>query len=482
MQHSYQALATEWARNIRSGRYAVGERLPSVRQAALGQGVSVSTVVRSYRHLEAQGLVHAHPKSGMFVADWKAQRARRPASTAAPVAEAPPAYEQFVSLNQRMAQLYALTEQPLRHPLHLATTTPPWYPCKALARIGQRVLRTEVEALGVYPTGTGLPAFKAALVDWLAGFGLDLDPQQLLVTNGSTEALSVALRAVARPGDAVIVESPVYFGLLQLLENLGLRTLEVPCVPGQGLSLEALEYALEHQDGVRAVVAMPNFQNPLGCTMLDSHKRRLLKLVERFDVALIEDDAFGDLSPAAERPQPVKAWDRQGRVIYCGSFSKSLAPAFRVGWVAGGRWHARLQALKLGQSLVTPVFEQAVLAEYLASGAFAPHLRQLRERLAGNATWARAAVRRHFPAGTRIVSDAGGLWLWLELATGCDTLALLRQAVLQGVAFTPGTMFSTQGKYSHLLRVNTAVPAGTELDRALALIGALAGAWPAPAR
>ena len=237
----------------------------------------------------------------------------------------------LASLQHRMTQLYALTAQPLPLALHLASAAPEWYPCETLARIAQRLLRENPRLLGAYPSGTGLPAFKHEVLRHLAACGIDADPRDLLITNGATEAMQIALRAVARPGDTVIVESPVYFGLLQTIEHR-LRALEVPCVPGQGMSLEALEYALEHHGGVRAVVAMPSFQNPLGACMSEAAKRRLLKIVQRHDIALIEDDVFGDLGSAAERPPAVKAWDRDGRVIYCGSCSKSMAPGFRLGW------------------------------------------------------------------------------------------------------------------------------------------------------
>ena len=487
LQHSYLQLAQQVRRDIAQQRYAPGERLPSVRALAAAQGVSVATVVRCYRHLEALGAVQARHKSGMYVAEPDARRAAhgegagaglrdaRRTSVRAQSAPPPVEFDRLVSLEHRMTQLYSLTtQQPLQWGLHLANAAPAWYPTDALARIAQRLLRSQPEMLGAYPTGSGLPALRTELAGWMVTYGLDLQPEELLVTNGSTEALNVALRAVTRPGDAVVVESPVYFGLLQMLGNLGLRAIELPCTPGEGMSLEALEYALEHQSGVRAVVAMPNFQNPLGHVMPDRNKRRLLRLVEQHDLALIEDDVFGDLSHTPHRPQPVKAWDRHGRVIYCGSSSKSLAPAFRLGWASGGRWHARMESLKLSTSLAAPWLEQAVMSEFLRSGGLQPHLRRLRERLAQTTPRAAEAVRKHFPAGTRVHSPAGGWWLWLELPEPVDTLALLRLAVAQGMAFTPGALFSTTAKYASYLRLNIARPWTRELEQAVRQLGRLA--------
>ncbi|MCH8620013.1 PLP-dependent aminotransferase family protein [Undibacterium sp. TS12] len=474
MQHSYRQQADLLEREIRAGSYQVGERLPSVRVFAGAQQVSVSTAIRCYRYLESLGLVEARNKSGIYVADWKS-RTKQPdhgskTKNHPPVVE----YDKLMSLQHRMTELYSLTAQPLQWGLHLASAAPEWYPCEALSKIAQRQLRQQPLQIGEYPTGTGLPALKTSLVQWLATCGVDLAPADLLVTNGSTEALSVALRAVAQPGEAVIVESPVYFGLLQTIENLGLKAIEIPCVPGAGISLEALEYALEHQSGVRAVVAMPNFQNPLGCAMPEKNKRRLLKLVEQHDLALIEDDVFGDLSHQQERPQPVKAWDRQGRVIYCGSCSKSLAPGFRIGWIAGGRYQARITSLKLTSSLITPLFEQAVLAEFMQSGALPSHIRKLRERLAANIPLAKAAIERYFPLGTQVVSPAGGWWLWLELPEQVDSLVLLRRAVGQGIAFTPGSLFSGSGKYANYLRMNIGRPWGREMEQGIKVLGKLA--------
>ena len=486
-QHSYLQLAQQVRRDIGQRRYAPGERLPSVRALAAARGVSVATAVRCYRHLEALGVVQARHKSGMYVAEPGAVPAG-PAMGAgragaeerrvvAPPSPPPPVeFDRLVSLEHRMTQLYALTTQrPLQWGLHLANAAPAWYPTDALARIAQRLLRAQPEMLGTYPTGSGLPALRTELAGWMATYGLDLQPEELLVTNGSTEALNVALRAVTRPGDAVVVESPVYFGLLQMLGNLGLRAIELPCTPHEGMSLEALEYALEHQEGgVRAVVAMPNFQNPLGHAMPDRNKRRLLRLVEQHDLALIEDDVFGDLSHTGQRPQPVKAWDRHGRVIYCGSSSKSVAPAFRLGWTSGGRWHARMESLKLSTSLAAPWLEQAVMAEFMRTGGLQPHLRRLRERLAQTTPRAIEAVQKHFPAGTRVHSPAGGWWLWLELPAPVDSLALLRVAVAHGIAFTPGALFSTTAKYASYLRLNIARPWTRELEQALRQLGRLA--------
>jgi len=472
MQHSYRQLAALLAEDMQANRYRPGDALPSVRVLAQQQGVSLSTAVRCYRHLEQQGLAIARPRSGHYVANTAV--APPPTSVQQPATPTQPhrmEWDSLVSVQHRVAQLHALTAQPLQWPLHLASATPGWYPCEELARTGQRLLRQSPSLLGQYPAGMGLPALQKQLALHMARCGVDVPAHEVMVTHGSTEALHLALRCVCQPGDSVAVESPVYFGLLQMLDSLGLKALEVPCSATQGLSLEALAYALEHQPGVRALVAMPSFQNPLGTCMADAAKRQLLGLLERHGVTLIEDDAFGDLSASAERPRPVKAWDTGGHVIYCGSLSKSLAPGLRVGWVMAGRHGQRLRSLKLGQSLSTPWLEQAMLAQYLQSGAWPSHLRRLRERLATTLPQAVAAIRQHFPLSTQVQHPAAGWWLWISLPEGTDALALLPASVRDGLAFTPGALFSHTGKFDHCLRINIAQPWKAELQDALARLG-----------
>lgn len=476
MQHTYLQIAQALQTDIEAGRYTTGEKLPSVRQYAHTMDVSVSSVTRCYRHLEALGYVTTRLKSGMYVADWKAVTPKR--QTAATTAASDlPTFElrKLASVQDRLSQLHTLTAQPLRLGLHLANATADWYPCDALARIGQRLLRSQPQLLGSYPTGTGLPELKTELVRQLGLSGLDLTPDDLLITHGGTEAMQLALRAVTQPGDTVVVESPVYFGLLQMIEGLGLKALEVPySVHGQGISIEALAYALEHNAAIKAIVVMPGFQNPLGTQMSPSAKRQLIRLSQQYQVTLIEDDVFGDLSPDNERPQPLKAWDKSDHVIYCGSASKSISPAFRLGWIAAGRFQSRVNALKLSSTLSTPIFEQHVLAHYFQSGALPSHLRHLRQRLQNCIRPATEAVRKYFPIGTKISHPNGGWWLWLELPEPFDTMPLLHQSVPLGIAFAPGILFSTSPKFAHCMRVNIARPWDRDMDRGFKTLGSLA--------
>lgn len=476
MQHTYLQIAQALQIDIESGHYASGEKLPSVRQYAQTMGVSVSSVTRCYRHLEAMGYVTTRLKSGMYVADWQAITSQRKTVVTSATSDLPTVeLQKFASVQDRLSQLHALTAHAMRLDLHLANASAAWYPCEALARISLRLLRNNPQLLGTYPTGTGLLELKIELLRHLGLSGLDLEPDDLLITHGSTEALHLALRAVTQSGDTVVVESPVYFGLLQMIEGLGLKALEIPSgTHDQGMSLEALAYALEHNAAIKAIVVMPSFQNPLGTEMPSSAKLQLIRLSHQYNVTLIEDDAFGDLSSAIERPQPLKAWDKHGQVIYCGSASKSISPAFRLGWIAAGRFQHRVNGLKLSSSLSTPVFEQHVLAAYFQSGALPSHLRKLRQHLLRCVRPATEAVKKYFPIGTKITCPKGGWWLWVEMPEPFDSMQLLRQSVATGIAFAPGILFSTSPKFIHCMRINIGRPWNREMELGFKTLGALA--------
>jgi hypothetical protein len=191
------------------------------------------------------------------------------------------------------------------------------------------------------------------------------------------EALNLCVRAVAKPGDTIALESPTYFGLLQILESMGVKALEIPTHPREGISLEALEFALD-RSRIAAVIVMPNAQNPLGFTMSDENKKRLVKMLDKRSVPLIEDDVYGDLYYGDDRPLPAKAFDRTGNVMLCSSFTKTVAPGFRLGWVSPGRLHAQVQMAKFINSVGSPEVLQLVVADFLASGGYDRQLRYLR--------------------------------------------------------------------------------------------------------
>jgi DNA-binding transcriptional MocR family regulator len=463
----YLRIAADLLVQLDDGRHPPGSRLPSVRALAAGYGVNVLTALQAYRHLEQAQRVVARPRSGFFAA-----LTTPPESDDGPPPWPAPAT--LVDLGSRASQLVRLSDPSIAVQWHMAEAAPELYPAAAIARLLQQRLRRQPELIGTHLSYETQRQLQRQLQRIAAGYQLELDPADILLTHGNTESIQLALRAITRPGDTVAVETPVYFGLLQTLESLGLKALEIPCTPDRGLSLEALEFALRHGTPVRCLVAVPHFQNPGGGLMPDADKKRLLALLRSHGVTLIEDDVFGDLAFDGERPTPIKAWDSEGDVIYCASFTKSLAPSFRQGWVAGGRHQARLAQLKLSSSYVGSALLQAVLADFLASGQYQQHLSRLRGQLARQCRQLSEAVLAAFPRGTRIAAPRGGLLLWIECPRGVDSIALLQRALAESISFAPGPLFSAEARFSHCLRLNFGQPWTPALATAVARLGQLA--------
>jgi DNA-binding transcriptional MocR family regulator len=287
------------------------------------------------------------------------------------------------------------------------------------------------------------------------------------------EALNLCLETVARPGDLVAVESPTFYAALQALERLNLKAVEVATHPRTGVDVASLATVLA-QHPVKACWLMPNFQNPLGSSMPDAAKQALVALLARHEVPLIEDDVYGELYFGAHKPRPAKFWDRKGLVMHCSSFSKTLAPGYRVGWVAGGRFAAAIGKRKLMSSLSASVPAQEGLSGYLQLGGYDRHLRQLRQTLAEQKAVVARAIARHFPAGTRVTQPEGGYFLWVELPPGVDALELHRLALSQDISIAPGHLFSADHRFSHHLRVNFGHPENRRVEGAIKTVGKIA--------
>ncbi len=462
----YEKLASELAGMIADGILSQGDRLPSVRRLAEERRLSVSTVVQALRQLEDRGMVEARPQSGYFV---RRQRSASPEPSSRSTPEAPIP----VDITQRLVRVLQAGCRPTVVPLAAALPAPILLPVAALQRLYAGVARRHPKLLeGGSHINMDEPALVRQLVRRSLAWGGPLAAEEFIITNSCTEALGLCLRAVTRPGDTVAVESPAYYLMLQLLETLGLKALEIPTDPRQGMSVEALELATRH-GGVSACLIVPNASNPLGSVMPDERKRQLANLTAARGVAVIEDDIYGDLHFGDRRPWPIKAFDKAGNVMLCSSFSKSLSPSLRIGFVAGGRYRAAIALQKTITSGGTNPITQHVLAEYLESSAYERHLRTLRRTYERQVESMRAAVGRYFPAETRISQPQGGYVLWVELPESFDATALYERAIVEDLAFVPGELFSASGMYRNCLRLNCGNPHTPEIEDAIRRLGVL---------
>ncbi|MDX1530255.1 MAG: PLP-dependent aminotransferase family protein [Rhodothermales bacterium] len=463
----YERLAASLTALIEAGTLRPGERLPSVRQFSQQQRVSVSTVLQAYRLLEDRRLVEARPQSGFYVrASWR----RRPAE---PAKSAPPLTAQPVGVGAFVAEVSAAVADPAIVPLGAAVPSPDLLPTAALNRTLAAAVRRAGARSNTYLPPEGDAELRREIARRALDGGATLGPDDLVVTNGCLEALALCLRAVTREGDTVAVESPAYFGVLQLIEGLHLRALEVATDPREGLCLDALERALTTQR-VAACIVTPNFHNPLGSRMPEGKKEALVRLCAVCGVPLIEDDLYGDLYFEPPRPTSLKAFDEGGGVLACGSFSKTLAPGYRIGWAAPGRYRDAVVRLKLASSVATAAPLQLALTAFLQTGSVDHHLRRLRRAFADNLARMTQAVGEHFPEGTRVTRPQGGFVLWVELPAAVSALDLYHEALRRKISIAPGPIFSATGQYGHHVRLNGGYPWSERTDRALRTLGRLA--------
>jgi len=467
----YERHADEIAQLIHSGALHPGQRIPSVREASRTRGISPSTVFEAYYLLEAQGLIHARPRSGYYVST-RLPAAKGP-HAGEPLPSQPPSGSTGVAISELVFEVLGSARERGLVPLGSAFPGLELFPLDRLARCLVSGMRRLDPWSIVQSLSPGDERLRQQIALRYGLHGMAVDAQEIIITNGALEALNLCLEAVTQPGDIVVVESPTFYAALQALERRQLKAVEVATHPRDGIDLVALAQALA-QHPVKACWLMPSFQNPLGSLMPVDKKRQLVALLAQHQVPLIEDDVYGELHFAPHRPPPAKAFDPQGLVMHCSSFTKCLAPGYRVGWVAAGRHATAVQRIKLMTTLSAATPSQQALGEYLAQGGYERHLRQLRRSLARQQDLALAAIAQHFPAGTRVSPPEGGYFLWVELPAPVDALVLTRQALQQGISLAPGQIFSTDQRFAHCVRINYGHPAQERFEAALRTVGELA--------
>jgi DNA-binding transcriptional MocR family regulator len=363
----YRRLANHYRDAIDNGSLAQGDRFPAIRTLMDRHSVSLSTALQVCRQLENEGWLEARPRSGNFIRRPRRQITERVAEPR-PDQVLDPA--QYVGINARVSEFIARGRQsPVRVNFSSARSAPSLYPGEALRNATTRLLRKHPELLVSPPHNTGNPLFRATLARRALANGMVLSPDDILVTHGCIEALNLALQALTKPGDIVAVESPTFFGLLQILESLGLRALEIPTSPQSGLSIEAMELAIQTTERIAALVVVPHLQNPLGSIMPDANKARLVELCKIHNIPVIEDDTYSALVNDDIPMKALKAFDRDGNVIYCASLHKILAPGLRLGWMSAGRWQSRIEMLKYVHSRNNEELAQLAATDFMDSSA-----------------------------------------------------------------------------------------------------------------
>jgi DNA-binding transcriptional MocR family regulator len=463
--YRYEQIANEVINLIDQGTYRPGERIPSVRQMSAQQGASISAVLQAYLKLESHGLIEARPQSGYYV------RRSSEAGLPEPEISSPGLDPNHVNLHDLMMMTVRDSDNPGLVQLGAAMPNLEFLPTERINRILANLARGANPGTHRYELPPGLEALRVQIARRAVASGCQFSPNDIVITSGGVEGIHLCLYAVCNPGDIVAIESPMYFGTLQLLEVHGLRALEIPTNPREGISLEALQFALEHNP-IKAVLTISNFNNPLGSCMPDEKKKELVELLARHEIPLIENDVSGEIYYTEKRPLVTSAFDHKGLVMLCSSFSKDISPSLRVGWVAPGRFKSTIEWLKFTTSVATARLPQMAIAQFLESGGYDHQLRRIRREYASNVAMLSQAVTRSFPAGTRVTRPSGGFVLWVQLPETVDSLELYALALKNKITITPGYLFSPTNQFSNFIRLNAAAWT-LPIERAVRRLGEL---------
>ncbi len=464
--HRYEAVAGFITSLVESGTLRAGMRAPSLRKIAAQHKASMSTVLQAYRLLEDRGILEARPKSGFYVT------ASSTVSLETPAVSSPPTRATPVKVSGGILEILENAANPDLVPLGCAIPSADLLAAGRLDRFLARAARMRGADYNIYTEPRGDPGLRGEIARRALRWGQAISPEDIAITCGCTEALSLALRVVARPGDTVAIESPSYFGLLQVLEAQGLKALELPTDSNDGIEIDALEKALKTRS-IAACLLSSSFNNPLGFAMNEARKRQVLDVLRRHEVPLIEDDIYGDIYFGGERPKPFSAIDPDADVIYCSSFSKTVAPGYRIGWIVSPRHIGPILEEKFALTLCGPALPQAAMAEFLSSGGFDSHLRRVRRVFADHIDRMTRTIGRSFPETTRITRPAGGFVLWLEMPEGFDSRQLFETALKAGISIAPGDIFTATDRYRNCIRLSCGHAWGDWIEQGLEELGGL---------
>jgi DNA-binding transcriptional MocR family regulator len=464
--HLYVEVAERIETLIHKKSLKVGDKLLSVRALSKEQGISLSTAFQAYYHLEGKGLIEARPQSGYYIKHSPAHALEIP-KCCEPTDEALP-----VTMDEMISSVYMNLRSEHLTSFSLGSPHPSLLPAAKLNKSVVHALRNSADHCLGYEHVQGSEQLRKQIARLSFNWGGTASDQDIVVTAGCMEAISLSLQAITKPGDAVAIESPTFYGIFRVMQSLGLKVVEVPTDAGRGIDLNYLAQAIP-KFNIKACVFVCNFNNPIGSCMPDEKKKQLVELLAVRDIPLIEDDIYGELFFGKTRPKTCKAFDKKGLVIQCGSFSKSLAPGYRIGWAIPGKFKDKVIALKRMNNVSTNTLAQAAIAHFLENGRYELHLRHLRKALHTQCLRYVQAISEHFPEDTRITRPQGGFVLWVEMNKKIDGYKLHKRALKHNIGIAPGQIFSSQGQFHNYFRLSYGLPWSNKVEQGIKTLGEL---------
>jgi DNA-binding transcriptional MocR family regulator len=466
--HLYLQVAEGLEKMISEDLLKIGDKLPSVRLLSEEYGISMGTAFQAYYHLEGKGLIESRPKSGYYVR-FSQRRFRD-----LPKNIQPEALSHEVSVKEMIASIYGDIATTNDKVINFALAVPDisLLPVGKLNKSVMWAIRNEKDHCLSYEHTQGNPALRKQLAKLAFNWGGKVTAEEIVVTSGCLEAMTICLKATTKPGDTVAVESPNYFGTLQAIEGLGLKVVEVSSSPVTGIDLDSLQKILK-KFPVKACVVTPNFNNPSGTCMPEENKSRLVDIITRHNIPLIEDDIYGELYFGKNRPRPCKHYDTRGWVMHCSSLSKSLAPGYRIGWVIPGRFLEQVKLIKRMNDISSATLTQVAMAHFLQNGRYEYHLRKMRKALHTQCLRYMQAIITHFPEDTKVSRPQGGFVLWVELNKKVNAFRLRTEAMKHSISVVPGKIFSGSGNYNNFIRISFGKPWDADTEFGMTMLGKL---------
>lgn len=442
----------------------IGDKLPSVRVLSDQYGISMGTAFQAYYHLEGRGLIESRPKSGYYV------RFNHNRFPDLPNSVTPDPVTHDVSVKEMIASIYTDIAATGITNFALAVPDASLLPGAKLNKSVVWALRNSKDHCMDYEHTQGNIELRKQIAKLAFNWGGNVKPDEIIVTSGCLEAISLCLKAVTKPGDTVAIESPTYFGIYQAIESLGLKVVEITTDPINGVDLDHLQKAIK-KFPIKACVFIPNYNNPLGSCMPDENKKKLVEIISRNNIPLIEDDIYGELYFGKTRPRTCKYYDTKGLVMHCSSLSKSLSPGYRIGWVMPGKFFDTVKQLKRIQNISSPTLTQAAMAHYLKYGRYEFHLKNLRKALHTQSLRYVQAIIKYFPPDTKVSRPHGGFILWLELNKNVNAFRLRTEAMKHHISIVPGKIFSSGNNYENCIRICFGKPWDEDMDYGLMMLG-----------
>ncbi len=464
MTFQYIDLANEIEIKVLNGEFHAGERLPSLRKIHNESNNSISTVHKAYMELERRGIVEAREKSGFFVSNILHHRQESPKLVEC---QKNPQKVRVAKLSHEMTRQVGKTHLTS---VGLAIPANDILPLKQFSKIFKSISIEEMDHVFGYDRSMGSLELRRQIAKRTLGVSGRISSEEIIITNGCMDAISLCLRAVAKPGDIIGVETPTYNGFLQLIEQNNMFALELPTNLTEGVEVDKLEEILDSQQ-VKACLFNPSYQNPLGYVMPNEKREKLVRLMNHKNIPIIEDDVFGELHFEERRPSTLKSFDEKGLVLYCSSFSKTLAPGLRVGWAIPGIFMEQVQELKSNLSLSGSKLNQYLIVQFLKNDSYERQLRFVRNELKKQMSDLIMAVVRYFPKDTRISNPGGGLNLWVQLNDKIDTIELHREALLENILVMPGVLCSVSGRYQNCIRLGCGNPVTRHFEKSIEILG-----------